>query len=98
MRRLQVRHFAVPSYVIDFSGFAGFENLQDGPAVVPHIEPVAYLLSVAVDGNGVPLKRFLNHQGNQLFGKLVGPVVIGAIGGQRWKTVSPMIGPYQMVR
>ena len=48
--------------------------------MVFHVQPVADLHSVAVDGQLLVVLDVVDHQGDQLLGELVGAVVVGAAG------------------
>src|SRR5579875_1182984 len=44
---------AVPADVVNFAGLAFLQHAENGTAVIFYIEPVAYLLAIAVDGEGL---------------------------------------------
>ena len=52
----------------------------NGLAVIFHIQPVADLHTVAVDGQLLVVLDVVDHQGDQLLRELVGAVVVGAAG------------------
>ena len=73
------------------------QHEQEPRAVVLHVEPVAHLAAVAVDGQRPPLHRVQDHQGDELLGKLARPVVVRAVGEERGQAVRHVVGAHQMV-
>ena len=74
-------------FATDVVGAARGAVLHDGPdcfVVVLDIEPVADVPPVAVDREGLAFEHVEDHEGDELFRELIGPVVIGAVGeGER---------------
>jgi len=60
--------------------------------VVDHVQPVANVLAVAVDWQGLALQHVENHKGNELFRKLIGPVIVGTIRDGDRKAVGVAVG------
>ncbi len=77
---VEVGALVVAADVVGFADAAAFEYGADGAAVVEDEEPVADLLAVAVDGEGLALERVGDHEGDELLGELEGAVVVGAVG------------------
>ena len=88
---------AFPADVVDFSGFPPLQNKFQGPAVVFHMNPIADIETVAVDGQGAVFQGVGHEKGDELFRKLVRPVVVGAAGHRYGKTVGLEIGPGQKI-
>jgi hypothetical protein len=62
-----------------------------------HKQPVSNVPPVPVNGKRFTLKSVKNYQRNEFFGKLIGPIVIGTVGGNGREIVGLMIGPYKMI-
>ena len=65
--------------------------------MVLDVEPVAHLQAVAVDRQGLAGQRVDDDQRDQLFGEVVGAVVVGAIGGEHRQAVGVVPGAHQVV-
>ena len=89
--------FVVPAHAVGLAGHALLHDAFQGGAVVLHIEPVADVLTVAVDGDGFALGHARDGQGDQLLGVLAGTVVVGAVGGDRVQPIGVVVGPDQVV-
>src|SRR6185437_16713698 len=74
---VNVGSLAVSAYVVGFAWLAIPQHGANCLTVISHIEPVAHILAVAVNGKWLALERIQNHQRNQLFGKLQRAVVVG---------------------
>ena len=94
---VEVGHFVPAADVVDLAHPARLEDTADGAAVVFHIEPVADLLAVAVDGQGLAGQGVVDDQRNELFREVVGAVVVGAVGGEYRQAVGVVVGAHQMV-
>ena len=65
--------------------------------MVLDVEPVADILAAAVDGQRTAFPYVVDEERNQLLGKLVGPVVVRAVGHQRRHAVGVVVGPHEVV-
>ncbi len=65
--------------------------------MVADVQPVAYLLAVAVDRQRLARLRVGDDQRDQLLREMVGAVVVGAVGGQRRHAVGVVVRAHQMV-
>ena len=65
--------------------------------MIPDIEPVANIAAIAIDGQRLAAECIVNDQRNELLRKLVGAVVVGAVGGERRQPIGVMVGPHQMI-
>ena len=97
MDDFQVGFFVPAANVIGFPDPARFENSPDGTAVVLDVEPVANLLTIAVDGQGLAGQGVVDDERDELFREVVGAVVVGAVGRQNWQPIGVVVGAYQMV-
>ena len=75
--------FVVAADVVNLAIPAFMQNCINGQTVVRHMEPIPNLHTVAVDGQFLVVQAVVNHQGNQLFRKLIGSVVVAATGDVR---------------
>src|SRR6266478_9306880 len=94
---VQVLFFAAPTDVVGFSDAAVGEHGTNGAAVILDVEPVANVFAVAIHREWLAGACIQDHERDQLLRKLVGSVVIGAVGGQNRKAVSVVIGADQMI-
>src|SRR5699024_6212928 len=70
----------VAAHVVHLADFAALGHHIDGLAVVLHIQPVPDLHPVAVHRQLLVVLDVVDHEWDQLFGEVVGPVVVGAAG------------------
>ena len=61
------------------------------------VEPVANIPAVPINWKGLAIEAVEEHQGDQLLGKLVGPVVVRAVRDQGGEAIGLVPGPYQMI-
>lgn len=59
---LKVRFFIPTEDIIGLPNPASFQNVVDGGTVIAHIEPVANLLPIAVDGESFTGQGIMNNQ------------------------------------
>ena len=89
--------FVPAADVVGFTKAADFEHAADGAAVVFDVEPIADLHAVAVHGQGFACQGVDDHEGNQLLGEVIRPVVVTAVGGDHRQTVGVMPGAHEVV-
>lgn len=65
--------------------------------MIVHIEPVADVAAIAVDGQRLAIQGVEDHVGNELFRELVRAVVIGAIAGDYGQSIGMVPGSDQVV-
>ena len=94
---LDVRFFVHPADVVGLAGAALVQHEPDGAGVVLDIEPVADLHAVTVDRQRFALEGVEDHQRDQLFGEVVGTVVVRAVGRQRGEAVGVLVGADEVV-
>ena len=83
--------FVVAPDVVGLPCPSVLENLPKSFGMIANVEPVANVHSVAVEGNRFTGEQVLNDDRNELFGELVGTVVVGAIGDNRVEPIGVMI-------
>ena len=81
--QVDVLPFVESADIVGFGDAAFVEDQVDGAGVVFDVEPVADVLAAAVDGQRTAFPYVVDEERNQLLGKLVGPVVVRAVGHQR---------------
>ena len=74
------------------------EDEVDGAGVVNDVEPVAHVLTLAIDGQRLAVAYVVDEQGDQLLGELVGAVVVRAVGHDSGQAVGVVEGAHEMVR
>ena len=89
--------FIPAAHVVGLTQPPSFQNAANGTAVVFDVEPIAYLHAVAIDRQGLAGQGVDDHERDQLLGKMVGPVVVAAIGGEHRKAVGVVPGAHQVV-
>src|SRR5260221_49716 len=89
--------WVVAADVVTLADAAALEDPSDGRAMVMHVQPVAYGAALTVDRQGLAGDGVQDHEGNELFGKLVGTVVVRAVDGQRRQPIGVMVRPHHVV-
>ena len=89
--------FVPAADVVGFTQLAGLQYAADGAAVVLDVEPVTHLHAIAVNRQRLAGQGVDDHERNQLFRKVVGAVVVAAVGGEHRQAVGVVVGAYQMV-
>ena len=75
---VDISHFIMAADIIDFADMALLEDEVDGPAMVFDIEPVADIKAVPIDRQRLVMQGIDDHEGNQLFRKMIRTIVIRA--------------------
>ena len=94
---VEVAPLVAAADVVDLARNAPFDHRLDATAVILHVQPVAHVLPVAVDGYRLAFQRIEDHQRYQFLGKLVGTVIVGAVGGQHRQPPGVMPGAHQVI-
>ena len=94
---LDVGLFVPAAHVVGLAQASGLQHAADRAAMVLHVQPVAHLHAVPVHGQGFARQRVDDHQRDQLLGKMVGAVVVAAVGGEHRQTVGVVPGAHQVV-
>ena len=84
----------------DVVGFGNLSLVKDGvygTGVVDHIEPVAHVLSLAVDRQRLAVTDVVDEQRNKFLRELIGTVVVRAVGHDGGHTVGVMVGTDKVV-
>ena len=97
MDDVEVGLFVPAADVVNLAHLARLKDAVDGAAVVFHIEPVADLLAVAVNGQRLAGQGIVDDQRDELFREVVGAVVVGAVGGEYRQAIGVVVGTHQVV-
>src|SRR5437868_1667475 len=89
--------FVASANLVSLADSAFGQHGANGVAVISNVHPVAHIFPVTVNGQRLTLARIQNHEWNELFGKLVWAVVVGAVGGGNRKLVRVMISTHQVI-
>ena len=89
--------FVPAAHVVGFADLPGLQHAADGTAVVLDVEPVPNLHAVAIHRQRLASQRIHDHERNELFGEMVGPVIVAAVGGQHRQPISVVVCTHQMV-
>src|SRR6266446_3227014 len=84
--------------VVHLADSSVFENCENSPAIVFHVQPVALLFAVAVDGERFVVERVRDHERQEFFRELVGTVIIRGASDQSRKFVGTYVGANQEIR
>ena len=95
---LDILLLVVSADIVGFKQSALFLHHIDCLRVILHIQPVAHILSVAVDGKLLALQCIVDDQRNQLLGELIGSVVVGAVRDIRREMIGIHVRLHQHVR
>ncbi|MPM69922.1 hypothetical protein SDC9_116870 [bioreactor metagenome] len=94
---LDVRLFVPAADVVGLTELAAFEHAADGAAVVLDVEPIANLHAITIDRQRLARQGVHDHQWDQLFGEMVGAVVVAAVGRQHRHAIGVVPCAHQMV-
>jgi hypothetical protein len=97
MDDVEVRLLVPPANVVGLPHPACLEDTANGGGVVLHIEPVAHLLAVAVDGERLAGEGIVDHQWDKLLREVVGAVVVGAVRRENREAVGVVVGTNEVI-
>ncbi|CAM4327506.1 hypothetical protein PARU111607_14030 [Palleronia rufa] len=95
--QVDVAHLVLAADVVAAAHGAARQHRQQRVGVILHVEPVADVLTLAVDGNRRTGEGLEDDHGDQLFGKVVGAVIVRAVGDDHRQAVGFAPGAHQMV-
>jgi hypothetical protein len=98
VNEIKVFLLAIASDVVAFSWNPLFQNDPESRAMVVHVEPVTDVSAVPVDRQFQTFHGIVDHERDELLGKLVRPVVVRTIGDEGREPVSSKIGSCQVIR
>src|SRR5262245_38654438 len=94
----EVLPFVLTGNIVNLADATAREHLPQRLSVVAHIKPVAHVQSVSVNRDGLAREYLLNDDWNELFGMLIGAVVVRAIRDEGRQAVGVMERPDEHVR
>ena len=99
MHYLNIGCFTIAADVVHLTRLAYVESQCNRRAVVLYMEPVANLQSIAVNRQRLAEQDVDNGQAELVSQrKMIGPVVIGAVGDRGMEAICFMIGTHQVIR
>src|SRR5262249_36992940 len=98
MHDFKIRPLAGCTDIVDLAWRAPLQDAPDCGTMIRDIKPVANILSVAIDRQRLPSESAVNDKGDQLFGELIGAIIVRAIGGEDRQAIRAVIGAHQMIR
>ena len=95
---IAIGEFDTATDVVGLAGLAAAQHDLDAAAVIVHVQPIANIEPVAVERHLAIADEIRDKQWNDFFGKLIGPVVIGAARTRNIEPVGDVIGAHQELR
>lgn len=89
--------FVEASDIICVGYFAFVENQVDGAGVVFYKQPVAHILALAIHRQRFAVADIVDKKRYQLFGELVWPIIVGAVGHEGRHAVCVVICTHKVV-
>ena len=95
--QIDVPHFIVATDGVRLPNLAARDDRFNCFAMIDHMEPIPNVQTLAIDRNGLLPKAFQNHHRDELFGELIRPVVVRAVGHQDRQAIGVAPGADEMV-
>lgn len=95
--KVYILPFVETADVVRVSRLAGMKNDVDGSCMVHHIQPVAHILPLAIDRQWLAVADVVDEERDQLLGKLVGTVIVGAVRHDGRHTIRVVESPHKVV-
>src|SRR6185312_3386997 len=92
VHNVDIRTLVAPADIVGAADATALQHAAQGGAMIGHVKPITPLLSVAINRQRPIAERMMDHQWDQLFRKLIGTVIVRAVGDQNWKPVSVVPG------
>ena len=89
--------FVEATDVICFGDSTAVENSVDSAGVVDDIEPVANVVALTIDRERLTMTYIIDEQRYKFFWKLIGAVVVGAVGDDSGQAISVVECAHEMV-
>ena len=96
--QIDVGRLGAAADVVDLTGYPALEDGVDGRTMVTDVQPVADVEAVAVHREIPAFQDVHDHERDQLLGKVVRTVVVGAVGRGDVEPVGVVIGAHQVIR
>ena len=94
---VDVLHFIVTAYIVDFADLAVVDDEVNCLAVILYIQPVTHIFALAVNRQRLVCQGIGDHQRNQLFREVIRAIVVGASGNRYRETISSVVSQYQQI-
>lgn len=94
---VNVLHLVMPADVVNLSDAPVVDNHVNRLAVILDVKPIADVLALAVDRQRFIVQAVRDHQRDQLFGKMVRPVIVRAARDRDGQTVGAVVCKHQQV-
>src|SRR5689334_22064416 len=85
--KIDVHHLPVAAEIINLARFPLEKRSHDGSAMIRNMDPIANVQPVTINWEWFVTQRLDDHERNQLFGKLIWPVIVGAARHQHFLAV-----------
>ncbi len=95
---LEIRTLRPAAHVVALARLAAFQDRDQRPGMILHIEPVPHVSALAIDGQRTPQEGVRDHQRDEFFRKVIRPVVIGAVGQQNRQSIGAVPCDREMIR
>ena len=92
MDNIQVLHLIIAANVVHIAWNSLMKHHINGSTMVADVKPVAHILPIAIYRQRLTQQNIQAHQRNQLFRKLIRPIIIRAVRNQRGHSVGMEIG------
>src|SRR5262250_115836 len=86
-RNVDILHFTIAANVVDFAVATTVQNRIESTTMIIHMNPVAHVAAVAVDGQRLSFHGLRNHQWNELLRELKGAIIVCTSRHDGWKTM-----------
>ena len=87
----------MPADIVNFPFFSVTQDQIARPAVILYIKPVTDIFPITIDRKRPVMKRFDDHQRNQLFRQMIWSIVVGTTANCNRKSIRSVIGLYQKI-
>ena len=98
MHDIQIAALGIAADIIGLAGGALGHDRVQGAGMILDIEPIANVVARSVDRDRLAVQCLQDRERDQLFGEVVGPVIVGAVADDRRQAERLPPGADQMVR
>src|ERR1700722_2182790 len=95
---MDVFALAPAANVVHLARRAALEHRFYSSAMILDMQPVADVEAVAIDGQWLPGQQLADHHGDEFFGELTRPVIVGAVADSSLQSKSVVVSAHQMIR
>ena len=94
---VDVLPFVETTDIVGISNLSLMENQVDGTGMIDDIEPVANVLTLAIDRQRLTMADIIDEQRNQFLRELIGAVVVRAVGDDNGHAIGIVEGTHEVV-